>query len=214
MSIAEEVKKGADMYFSIIAGNLVVQVDETTEWAIKREYETSTGSKGVKWEKKYKNLSWVITDMVFIDTDFGEQFKISISDWEITAVLSMGTDSRYFSDFAKKLPNLDLADDITINPYDFESVRDNGKTSRNTGLSITQDGKKILSFYWDIDKKKTINGLPEPEGDVKKFDKDDWKAYFIKVKKFLKEKVKATTIPMKEATTTDAEDIFDDTNLK
>lgn len=79
-NFADELKKSADEYFSIIGGTLVVAVTEDTEGAIRREYEKSDGTKGVKYEKKYRNLRGVIVNMEFQDTDFGEQFRLSVSN--------------------------------------------------------------------------------------------------------------------------------------
>jgi hypothetical protein len=57
-------------------------------------------------------------------------------------------------------------------------------------MSIAQkdnDGKavKVNSYFWDNDNKCSINGMPVPT-DRDSYDKDDWKIYFMQVKKFLK----------------------------
>ena len=79
------------------------------------------------------------------DGKFWEQFILTLKkDWE-TSKLFMWTDGRYFSDFAKKIPNADLTKTITINPYDFTG--DNGKQIR--WMTITQDWTKLENYYWD-----------------------------------------------------------------
>ena len=195
-------------YLTIVGGKMVEKVEEGTPWAVKREYETSDGNKWVKFELQYKNLDWIIADVEFKDWDFGEQCIIILQDWSNLDKLTLNTDSRYFADFAKKLPNIKLAEKVTINPFDFET-----NWKRLTGLSIKQDWEKIENYYWDGT--KAINGMPEvSKAEAKKYDKDDWKSFFIKVKKFLKQKVKDQKEDFawvqEVVTTSDAADVFDD----
>jgi len=208
MSIEQVGGTDSKMYLSIIGWTLVQKVEEGSAGAKKRPYEKADGTKSSKWEISYKNLSGKITGMTFKDGDFGEQFLLQLSDSDSNYQISMTTDGRYFTDFAKKLPNLELSEDITLNPYDFTTKE--GKQLR--GLSVVQDGEKITSAYWDG--KKTLGGMPEvSKEDAKGYDKDDWKTYFISVKKFLKKEVATVTVvatAVEGVTTTEAEDIFDD----
>ena len=203
MSIEQIGNTDSKMYLSIIGWTLVQKVEEGSAGAKKREYETSDWNKGVKWEISYKNLTGKITGMTFKDGDFGEQFILQLSDSDNNYQIAMTTDSRYFGDFAKKLPNLELEDEITLNPYDFTSKE--GKQMR--GLSIVQDWEKVTSAYWDG--KKTLGGMPEvSKADAKTYTKDDWKIYFMAVKKFLKAEVATVTVIATAVTVSEAEDVF------
>lgn len=177
-------------YLSIIAGKLSQKVNEGTDGAVKREYDVD-GNKGVKWELQYKNLSGFITKMEFRQTDYGEMFTVTIEqDWEVD-VLSMNTDSRYFADFWRKLKWIDLWETVTLNPYDFEK---NGKQIR--GLDIRQGWEKITDQYFDWEKKESLHWLPSvTDAERKKYDKDDWKIFFVKIKKFLKAEIEKREIP-------------------
>lgn len=186
----EQLGSSDTRYLSIIGGKLAQKVQEGTEWAVKREYDVD-GNKWVKWELNYKNLSWFITNMVFKETDYWEMLMLTVEqDWE-TDILTMNVKSRYFSDFARKLPNIDLNEVVELNPYDFES---NGKQLR--GLSIKQDWQKIQDNYYDWDKKKSLNGMPEVDKkELKEEWKSYWEGYFMIVNKFLKKEVKKVEVP-------------------
>ena len=108
----------------------------------------------------------------------------------------MSTDSRYFTAFAKKLPNVNVDEEITLNSFDFTTK--DGKQLR--GLDIKQNGEKMTDAYWDG--KKALRGIPEvSKADAKGYDKDDWKLHFIKIKKFLKaevQKVELSTVNVEQ----------------
>ena len=211
MSIAEQISEDANtLYLSIIGGNLSQKVEENTPGAKRREYETKDGATGVKFELHYKNLVGKISGMEFKDGDFGEQFILSLTKWEDNAKIHMSTDSRYFTAFAKKLPNVNVDEEITLNSFDFTTK--DGKQLR--GLDIKQGEEKIIDAYWDADKKKALKGIPSvSDKDAKGYDKDDWKMFFMTVKKFLKKEVQATVLPTtseQPLDISDADDVFED----
>jgi len=183
-------KQERDNFISILSSDATLRkvVDENTAGAVRREYEDSKGNQGVKFEKIYESVSGKITDIKFQDTDFGTLIQVSLTDTFLNdiEILSMSTSQTFGEDFMKKLPSLDLDKDVTIRPYSFTG--DNGKALK--GLSITQDNEKVENFFYNKETKETINGLPTPTGDTKKYSKDDWKIYFLTVRKFLTEYTK------------------------
>lgn len=186
MSLTRTVENNS-LFLTIVGGDLVQKVAEGTQGAIKRVYETPDGAKGEKWEIHHRDLTGFISGIDFRDTDFGEQINIKITDGTETAVLSIGTESRYFIDFAQKLSNIDFNEQVILNPYDF--VGDSGKQIK--GISIVQSGAKVENYFWDKENKKLINGIVEPENKGADYDKDDWKMYFIRLKKFLKKHIES-----------------------
>jgi len=165
-------------YISILGSDATFRqtVSEDTDGAIKREYETSTGAKGFKFEKKYERLTGIITEVSFFDGEYGKLLQITIDG----LTLSVPTASNFGEDIMKKLPNIDMTKPVVFTPYSLTDEK--GKTKK--GVSITQDGKKITNFFRDEVNKKNINGFPDPTGDEKN-DKDLWKIYFITARKFL-----------------------------
>lgn len=93
----------------------------------------------------------------------------------------------------KKLPNVNFDEEVRIRPY---SYIPNGKEKPTTGVELMQRDavtgqftRKVESFFDSYDEKAkkflTRNGFPTPEGDTSSYGSDDWKIYFLTVKRFL-----------------------------
>lgn len=181
-------------YLSIIQGTLRQQIDETIfndmnkksekHNAVKRDYELKNGNKGTKYELVFMEWYGRIEDVRLKDTQYGEQLEVEFDD----AIMVINTDSRYFTDFVKKLASININQTVVVHPFDFEP--EPGKKA--TGVAITQNDQKVKSYYDTKDengKWLSIHGFPRPTGNTKHFKKDDWKAYFLEVKRFLKSEV-------------------------
>ncbi len=199
MGITSKREPSNILYLTVVGGNMVQAkingepVSQDTHGAISRTYKNDEGETITKWELQHSNLTGFITSLDFKESPYGEQFSITIQNGNDIAKLTMNTSSKYFSDFGKKLPNIDLEKEIIINTYDFESENDEGVLKRHTGVSITQDNVKIKNAYWDG--KKTLKGFPSvSDKDRKSYDSDDWKMFFIKIKKFLKKQIESIEV--------------------
>ena len=172
------------IYLSVLGsdGSIRPTVNENTEGAVKRDYESSDGKKGTKFELVYKAIGGKITGLAFYDGDYGKNLQIDITHDAGTHTLSLGTASNFGEDFLKKLPNIDLNEEVVITPYAFEDEK--GKMKK--GVTITQDGEKIQNFFYDAEKKVNLHGYPKlTQKQIDSFDTDDWKVYFIGARKFL-----------------------------
>lgn len=167
-------------YLKIFRGQLVQSVDHNTPNARYRAYELKDGAKGEKWELVYKNWGGVVQGITFKDTDYGEMCHIAFED----AVLVVSTSSRYFSDIAAKLMNVDLGQPVSISPYDFET--EDGK--KKTGVSLTQGGEKVGSVYWK-DGKLSPDFPQVDQVKKEKMKANYWKVYFAEVEAFLIEEL-------------------------
>jgi len=173
-------------------GKFHEKVDEGTEGAVLRKYELKDGTKGEKWELLYRSIEKVrITKIEFETGDFGENILTTFSDGKDEVTWSEGTGTNFGTDYMKKLPNVDFSYPVAVMPYAFEDER--GKERR--GVSIYQNGDKITNFFWDSEAGTTCNGFPQPEGDKELYDSDDWKVYFIGVRKFLVAFIKENVVP-------------------
>ncbi len=183
-----------ERYISIKAdGRFHEKVEEGREGAILREYELRDGTKGSKWELLYKSIDNVfIKSIRFEDSDYGENILTTLSDGENEIVWAESTASNFGSDYMKKLPNLNFSEKVSIKPYAFED--ENGKDRRGVGV---YQHDKIANFFFDPELKKNIKGFPEPEN-REDMSKDDWKVYFIQVKKFLTNYTKESILPIFE----------------
>ena len=174
-------------------GSLRITVDESTPGAKRREYETSDGKTGVKYELVFKSISGLVKDISFYDGDYGKNILMDFDNDGEILTLTINSASNFGEDLMKKLPNMDFAQRVTITPYAFDDEK--GKTRK--GLTINNKGDKIQNFFYDVVAKKNINNYPDPKpnkGD-KPYSKDDWKIYFIETRKFLTEYTEENIIP-------------------
>lgn len=173
------------LYVSVLSdGKLHMTVPEGTVGAVKREYETSDGKSGYKWEQVFTELSGIISGVSFFDGDFGKSIQIVITDGnEKPVVLSLATASNYGEDMMKKLLSIDINKPVKIIPYNFE---DSNKKSKK-GITIYQDGQKVKNYFYDDVSKMNTNGFPEPTS--KTLSKEEWKMYFLQIRIFLINKI-------------------------
>lgn len=193
-------------YLNIIGGKLRKTVTEDTPKAVKRDWETKDGKSGTKWELIYSKIDGHITGIEFRDGDYGEQLIISMKCGADEFKINTQAGSRYANDFLQRMPGVAINKEVEFKPYD---VRDNTDPKKgSTGIKISIDGNVIKNFFWDGEEKKNINGFPV-QGEENP-SKDDWKVFFIGVKKFLKEYAEEKIIPkfldqvLPESSTTEA----------
>ena len=143
-------------------GDFRMSVPEGTEGAVRREYESSTGEKGVKHELVFKSISGMITDVDFFDGDYGKNLLITFSfgEGEEPVTVSLGCNTPFGEDVLKKLPNINFKEAVVFSPYAFEN--ENGKPVK--GISITQGDTKIKGAFYDAENKKSLLDYPSPEG--------------------------------------------------
>ena len=185
-------------YIGILAdGKFHEEVPVGTEDAVLREFETSDGKTGSKWELIYTKIQAKITGIEFQDGEYGVNIQVSLNGEERDVVVSVGAGSSFGEDLMKKLPNVDLSKTVEISPYSF--VDDNGKSRK--GITLYQDGEKILSFFnekKEVDGKEkwvSVNGYPTPEGETESYKSDDWKLFYLQARKFLVNYTKSKIIP-------------------
>ena len=200
MSPGEKFMSGRP-FLSVVGGTFAQKATKDTPDAKLREYEFKDGTKGSKWEINFLNWSGVIQSIVFKATPYGDMCNIEFDD----VIVSLNTESRYFTDFAQKIKNADLSKSIKLHPYDFEG--DNGKKVK--GISMEQNGEKLKNYYYDFDNKKAINGFPEVDQEKAAEKKTYWKGYFLSVADFLVGEMEKLEFPeSKPATMEEATDIF------
>lgn len=147
------------------------------------------------WEFVFDFVEGQITGIFYKEDDkFGNSFEVVLDDKIDKFQISFKEGDSFFNDFFSKLPNVNLDKWVKLVPYDFED-KNTGKKKR--GLVIWQEQNKIESKFTSYDKETKkftyYEGFPEPE---KKMDKEDWKIYFIKVVKFLRNYTNNKIVPI------------------
>ena len=157
------------------------KVNEKTPGAVKRLTQQGAES----WSLEHDFVTGEIENIFYKeDEKYGNSFEVVITEVADKYQLSFTEDSRFWFDFAKKLPNINFNEPLKITAYDFTD-RVTGK--KHAGISVEQNGQKITSFYETKEGEKWIlkHGFPTSEG-VDWKDKDETKVFLIRVKKFLR----------------------------
>lgn len=182
--------KNDNKYVSILAdATMRLPVTEDTEGAVKRDYETSDGNTGTKWELVFTELSGKIDKIAFFDGEYAKLLQLTFTnpedEDEEPLILSVSTGSTFGEDIMKKLLSIDMEKPVRLVPYSFDDEKTK-KTKK--GVTIYQDGDtKVKNFFYDEETKKVCNGYPEvPAGHGKKaVSKDEWKIYFAQARLFM-----------------------------
>lgn len=182
--MSTEIQKTHGLYYQVIDGTFRRKVTEDTQGAVKREYETKDGNKGVKFEMVIDSLEGYIEEANIFDGDFGRslQLKLDENPNGQNPHIQFSVENTYGEDMLRKLPNVDFSKPVKLRPYAFTN-QENGRDVR--GVEVSQGETKHKNYFWDFENKKTVNGIPEPEGDKDEYTKDDWKMHFLSVRKFL-----------------------------
>jgi len=188
-------------FLSIIGGKIKQQAEEETPGAEKRKWETKDGKSGIKYEITHDFIEGNIVGLSYHDGDYGTSLAVKIQDGADTYNLQISTKSRYYDDFAKKVKALDLNKPVKLSPYDFEDKEKKdkkGNPKKISGISVYQEGEKIVNYYYDG--KKNINGMPKVNEKEKEELADAyWTVYFAKVGAFLKKEIEAINVPAPKA---------------
>lgn len=181
-------KREHKIYANIISdGSIRVNSTEDNPDTVRRDWKLQNGDSGTKYELVYEELSGFIKGIYFQDGKYGKSLRIVVQDEE-EIILTVNMQSNYSDDLMKKLPNIDINKEVTFKPYSFEDKA--GKLKR--GVTVFQEEEKLKSFFHSEDQKE-LHGFPAPEKSHKKMDNDDWKVYFIGVKKFLQKYLEDNT---------------------
>lgn len=177
-------------YFNVLAdGKFHQSVEEGTEGAVKREWESSDGkSKGVKWELVAQSITGKIENLAIHEGEYGRNVLITFEEGgedEDSVVVSLAVKSNFGEDFMHKLSNIDITKEVTITPYSFDD--EDGKKKK--GLSIKQDEVKLPSYYNKYNettkKWEALHGCPKSTEKSSK----NWELYFGTVREFLVEEL-------------------------
>lgn len=204
---AEPLKKKAN-YYSIKEATFRLPSDKDDVEAVRREYTNpKTKEEGVVYERAFKALYGHITGVSFNENTLKDgtvlrSINIELGEDEdgVAQIVSIPTDSRYTTDFLKRLPSIDLSREVRLMPYDFEKdgPRQVGVSVYHLNPDTNEFTEKVdNNFFTKVEEKEgkkiytNLYGFPEPTED----DSSDWPFYFKKVSKFLINYTKDKIIP-------------------
>lgn len=177
MGLHTEAEKRRFIIFA--EGKLREKVEEGTEGAKLREGDLPDGGRFSKWELTYPGITARITKVELQKGNFGKQVLIHLTDeTDEEFVLALGASTRNGVNFMQALPLLDLTKEVSFKAYN-DFVGKDGKEVIG-GLSITQGGQKVYSYFYDPTAevgKRELHGMPKPEVD-KRTKEVDWTVYW------------------------------------
>lgn len=164
-------------FIKIVNGKFAESVNEDHPKAVKRYSENK--QKDV-YEVLDDFISGRITGMELRKGDYGWELLLNVRDVDESYQIQIQTNNQYFTTFANKLPNINLNQDVHLEPYAFndkEKKKPSGEPRRVIGMTVKQGGEKIMGVYG---KDNPIPGLTFPRGG----DDEDIKMYYMQEEKF------------------------------
>lgn len=181
------IKDDNNRYLYILKdGKMREKVAEGTEGAVLRTHTDDDGKTTEKWEIAYSGIKGLITGVQLYDGDYGTSVNVSIKDEDDNLfILSLKAASGYGESFMEALPNIDLAEEVTLKSYI-------AKKSGRPALFIQQNGETIRSAFSEYNEEtKTFSGLlgyPQPDAKTKKKNTSEaWKIFFAMRNEWLKD---------------------------
>ena len=179
-------------------GSIRKKVSPDTPGAELRKWKTPDGAMGETYELVFEHIEGRIAKVWFSDSQFGPQINTTFTDGGEDVTLTIGLNSRFADDYMKKLPSVDFSEPVSVVPYAFDD--DKGKERK--GVTFYQNDEKLGNYFYDVDSEEVLHDFPEPAGDEES--SDDWKIYFLSVRKFLRKYVTEYVIPQIESAVANA----------
>ena len=182
------IKRTRTTYVGIIGSTFRLPAKQGDLGAVKRNViDKASGTvSSVKYEFVEEELMCYIDGLTVKPGRFGDQLLITCHDDEDTFIIQLGMNSKYASNFLKRIPNVDPSKYVVMSPYSIANT--DGFT--NQGIVIYQCGQKIVNHYADANK-KPINGIPtltDAEAEEHTGDSAFWTYWYTKLDKFMLDK--------------------------
>lgn len=139
-------KSASTTYLTIINGKITKKASIATPGAIERVNKMNE----TVYELHFDSLTGMVKKIDTKDGDYGKQWLITITDNLDDFMIQIPFSGRYANGFLKRLPNIDLNNEIEIKTGVFQE---------KPYLSVYQNGQKVPYYFT----KETPHGLPEME---------------------------------------------------
>lgn len=128
-------------YLNIIKDKLALRVTKDTPGAIMR---TNKNNQEV-YELHFDNITAKIEGLEHEESDYGTSLKITLRDMTDVFILKLPAMEQHEGAFLKRLPNIDLKQEVTIGFVTFSN--DKSKTGFRTYLYARQNDEKVENAY-------------------------------------------------------------------
>jgi len=142
--------KQSGNFITILGGRLCQRVPEGTPGAEQRTNKLGN----VVTEKFYDRFTGKLIDIKVQDGTYGKTWNFVFKDKEEPYTLQLSYSNSFSTALLKMLPNINLANEMTISP----SVKEVDGKDRSS-LFVNQDGKAIKHAY----SRENSNGMPDME---------------------------------------------------
>lgn len=164
-------------YFNIQGFQFTVRAEEGAEGAKMRTIAKKDKTTKDVWEYLFRDISGHIKSIEIKESKFGKQYEIVIQDVADNMVIQIQTASGYADSLIARLSNIDPSLPVKLVPYSFIPE---GKTKKKEGVNIYQNDTKVDPAFT----RENPNGQPQPQHPNAEMDEDEWKIYFMQLRKF------------------------------
>lgn len=137
-------ESGNTTFVNIVSGRFAIKVDKETPGAVERKNKNGE----TVYELLYNTVSGLITGIEKKETDYGNQWNVTLSENGKRAVVSFPYSSRMADGFLRRIENVNLSEPVALKVFTFDE---------KTYMTVNQNGQKIDMVYT----KDNPNGLPE-----------------------------------------------------
>ncbi len=203
--MSKEIESGGSnkVYYSIVGGTFTTKVPASHPQA--KERINKLGKQ--VFEREVGGLEGKIENIDIEQSEYGPQLKITLSanSEGKNPVIGIGLETKHGRELLRKLPAVDLNDDVRFIPYKFTPE---GADDAISGLNLFQNDIKVGSHFWDANTKTFKDGHPiidwNEASDSKK------KIYKIERDEFLKNYLIKNILPkFQQDDTRSAAEVFD-----
>ena len=196
-NIVEAVEHNA-LILGVNGQEFVQRVPEGTPKSRTRTY-AQNGKIVTVHELTYKAIRGHITKMGVKTVNNGsEQLMVTIVNGDDVVILFISPKTKYFTSFARKIPNVNLSKEVTISCFDYISEQ-----GPRTGIRFVQDGETITDYYWN-NSMECSEGLPEMSKPYNKMSESERAEYYRTLNQYYKESIDVVAQDIPKSVVSDA----------
>lgn len=128
-------------YYRVIKGKVVTRVSEDYPGAIKREWEDSSGNKGVSYERQLRGYKGKIVDIFLRNTEYGVTLETVFEDeGDKLTQFAVKFDSRLGTTILNRLKNINFKHEVTYSAFW-------DKDKERSMMAIFQDDQAVKPYF-------------------------------------------------------------------